>query len=528
MTQSIYEALLNSNALIEFDVNGHILWANANFLNLMGYQLDEIVGQHHSLFLPDVLQHELSYCELWNQLAKGQAQSGEYKRLTKDKRVIWIQGSYTPVRNAQGDVVKIFKMAVDVTEKRELSEDLAKKNKELLTSTAKAKAATYAKSVFLANMSHEIRTPLNSIIGITDTLAETPLDNQQSSFVEILQRANNQLMTIINDILDLSRVEAGEIELKLLPFELQKLLDELVSVLGFRAKEKGLQLTVHVESDVEPFYVGDMDRLRQVLMNLINNAIKFTHKGEVSLRVAKNRTSRPGNILFCISDTGIGIAKSKFKDIFKPFTQADPTTTRRYGGSGLGLSITKNIVQLMNGQIWLESEENLGSVFYFTATMAMATERKTLMHNPLQGRYKLNDIKHKISNSRLRILIVDDVDDNRHLFGIYLQNTIHKITYAQSGQEALDLVRQEHFDIIFMDVQMPGMDGHETTRYIRALESEQERVPSRIFACTANAFSEDVEKSLQAGCDMHLSKPVRKDTLINAINSFFSPAEAIY
>lgn len=528
MNESVYDALLNSNAVVEFDVQGQILWANQNFLNIMGYELSEIVGQHHSIFLPEFHQHELEYQEMWNQLASGHTQVGEYKRLTKNKEIVWIQGSYTPVRSAHGDIVKIVKMALDITEKKRLAENLEKKNKELLSTAAKAKAATYAKSVFLANMSHEIRTPLNSIIGITDTLAETPLDDQQASFVEILQRANNQLMTIINDILDLSRVEAGDIELKLLPFELQKLLDELVAVLGFRAKEKGLTLKIQVDPDVDDFFIGDADRLRQVLMNLLNNAIKFTHKGEISLRVAKNRTSRPGNMLFCVADTGIGIHRAQFKQIFQPFTQADSTTTRRYGGTGLGLSITKNIVQLMNGQIWLESEPDIGSVFYFTASMPTTTERKTAAHNPLQGQYQLSDIKHNIAHSRLRILVVDDVDDNRNLFGIYLQNTIHHICYAESGVEALRLVRQEHFDIIFMDVQMPSMDGYEATRCIRAFEQEQGRQPSRIFACTANAFPEDVEKSLQAGCDMHLSKPIRKDTLIKAINSLFAPAEAIY
>jgi len=523
MTQSVYKALLNSNAIIEFDVKGNILWANANYLKLMGYELHEIVGKHHSIFLPEFHQHEFEYKEMWTHLAEGHFQSGEFKRVSRKGTYIWIQGSYTPVRNVHGEVIKIVKMALDITEKRRLAENLEKKNKELVSTAAKAKAATYAKSVFLANMSHEIRTPLNSIIGITDALAETELTPDQATFVEILQRANHQLMTIINDILDLSKVEAGEIELKPQAFELQKLLDELVAVLGFRAREKGLSLNVQVEADVEPWYYGDVDRLRQILMNLINNAIKFTHKGEVTLRVAKNRTSRPGNLLFCVADTGIGIPKHKFKHVFLPFTQADDTTTRRYGGTGLGLSIAKNIVQLMNGKIWLESEENAGSVFYFTVSMPVTSEPKTVRSMP----YKLNDIRHQISDERLKILIVDDVDDNCNLFGIYLQKTIHHITYAHSGMEALDLVRQAPFDVIFMDVQMPGMDGHEATRHIRALEKELGRTPARIFACTANAFAEDAEKSLQAGCDMHLSKPIRKDTLIKAINSLIETQEAV-
>lgn len=528
MTHSVYEALLNSNAVIEFDPQGYIQWANPNFLNLLGYELSEIHGKHHSIFLPEFHQHELEYQEMWNQLAEGQAQSGEFKRLARNNEIVWIQGSYTPVRNVQGKVVKIVKMAVDITEKRSLAENLEKKNKELVGAASKAKAATDAKTIFLANMSHEIRTPLNSIIGITDTLAETPLDDQQASFVEILQRANHQLMTIINDILDLSKVEAGEIELRPLPFNLKKILDELVTVLGFRAKEKGLQMHVEIENDVEDFFVGDADRLRQVLMNLLNNAIKFTHTGSISLRVAVNRTSHNGNLLFCVSDTGIGISKQKFKDIFQPFTQADSTTTRKYGGTGLGLSITKKIVQLMNGDIWFESQPEVGSSFYFTISVPKTTERKTTMHNPLQGRYQLNDIKHTISNSRLRILVVDDVEDNRHLFGIYLQKTLHSVAYACSGVEAVEMVRQEHFDIIFMDVQMPGMDGYEATQRIRALEQSLGRAPAKVFACTANAFQEDIRKSLSAGCDLHLSKPVRKDTMLRAIHSIYDAPEAIY
>lgn len=528
MAQSVYEALLNTNAIIEFDVNGHILWANKNFLNLLNYELSEIVGRHRSIFIPKFALHEVEYQEMWTQLTAGHSQAGEFMRVTKDQKIVWIQSSYTPVRDAEGRVSKIIKMALDITEKKSLAENLAKKNSELLSTAAKAKAATYAKSVFLANMSHEIRTPLNSIIGITDTLAETHLDETQTSFVGILQRANNQLMTIINDVLDLSKVEAGELELKMLPFELRKLLDELVAVLGFRAKEKGLQLNIVIDKNVDTFFVGDGDRLRQVLMNLLNNAIKFTHKGKITVHVNKNETSHPGNVLFRITDTGIGIAKKKFEDIFQPFTQADSATNRRYGGTGLGLSITKNIVNLMKGDIWLESELNQGTTFFFTVSMAVTTEKNVLMHNPLQGRYQLSDIKHDIITNRLRILVVDDVDDNRNLYGIYLQKTIHHITYAESGVEALALIKNEQFDIIFMDVQMPEMDGYEATRRVRRLEQQQGRPRSRIFACTANAFKEDVEKSLSAGCDVHLSKPIRKDTLISAINSFFSPMENTY
>lgn len=528
MSHSVYEALLNSNAVIEFDVQGRILWANQNFLNLVGYELEEIVGKNRSLFLPEFYQHELEYQEMWSLLIKGQIQTGEFKRITKDKKVIWIQGSYTPVLDANGKVIKIVKLAIDITEKKKLAEHLEKKNRELLATATKAKAATYAKSIFLANMSHEIRTPLNSIIGITDTLAETELNDQQSNFIGILQKANHQLMTIINDILDLSKVEAGEVQLKSHPFSLNSLLDDLIAVLGFRAKEKGLSLSVDVEPDVEKFLIGDSDRLRQVLVNLINNAIKFTPSGYIRLRIVKNRTSKPGNILFCIEDSGIGIAKDKLKDIFLPFTQADSANTRRYGGTGLGLSITKKIVDLMGGKIWVESEMDMGSAFYFTVNLSPTTEKRMKSQGPLSSTFQLTDPEHYIRNSPLKVLIVDDVDDNRNLFGIYLQNTPHKIAYAESGIEAYRKVQEEYFDVIFMDVQMPEMDGYEATRLIRKYELIEGRTPSKIFACTANAFPEDVEKSLKAGCDQHLSKPVRKDTLLRALQIKSLQQEAVH
>jgi PAS domain S-box-containing protein len=527
MNDSVYDALLNSNAVIEFDVEGHVLWANQNFLALMGYDLTEIKDLHHSIFLPEFHEHESEYQQLWDQLASGIPQSGEFKRLTKAKQMVWIQGSYTPVRGAHGEVCKIIKMALDVTEKRRLAENLEKKNLELHAAASKAKAATNAKSVFLANMSHEIRTPLNSIIGITDTLAETTLDPQQSNFVGILQRANHQLMTIINDILDLSKVEAGEIEMKPLPFEIKKVLDDITAVLGFRAKEKGLDLQLHIDTDVQEAFFGDADRLRQVLINLLNNSIKFTHHGSVSLTISMNRTTRPGNLLFCVADTGIGIARQKFKDIFRPFTQADATTTRRYGGTGLGLSITQKMVHLMKGDIWLESEPNVGSVFYFTTTMPVTTDEVPLNHGPLLGKFQLSDAKAILNGPRLSILVVDDVDDNRSLLGIYLQNTTHQVSYAGSGVEAVQKISDANYDLIFMDVQMPEMDGYEATRRIRSIEASLGRAPTRIIACTANAFSEDVAKSMQAGCDLHLSKPIRKDMLLKTINYYFSQKEAV-
>ena len=519
MSNSIHEALLNSNAVIEYDTRGIILWANENFLKIFGYTLEEVVNQHHSLFMPESYEDNTAWQMVWTNLLLGKIQAGEFKRKNKKGEDVWIQGSYTPVVDPEGKVSRVIKMAVDVTERHTLAANLAQKNNELSTVAEKAKAATYAKSVFLANMSHEIRTPLNSIIGITDTLAETPLDHEQASFVEILQKANHQLMMVLNDILDLSKVEAGEVELTTMPFNLKKVIDDLYAVLNFRAKEKGLTFTIDVEKDIPLHYMGDANRLRQILMNLLNNAIKFTFKGHISLQISKNYSDRPGNLYFAVTDSGIGIPKGKYKSIFRPFSQADATTTRKFGGTGLGLAISQKLVTLMKGHIWVESEVNKGSRFCFTATMPETTGKTSAVHSALEKFYRMEDNKPISADSRLRILVVDDVDDNRNLIGIYLQKTPHQVFYAQSGLEALQMVEKENFDIIFMDVQMPEMDGYEATRLIRRLESDQSRAPARIYACTANAFSEDIAKSIKAGCDQHLSKPIRKDTLLGAINA---------
>ncbi len=524
MTPSVYEALLNSNAVIEFDVRGQILWANSNFLRLMGYELHEIQSQHHSIFAMDDEYLQPQYTALWADLAAGKIQTGEFKRRTKTGEEVWIQGSYTPVKDEDGEVYRIIKMAIDVTEKKRLAESLKTKNQELAVTATRAKAAASAKSIFLANMSHEIRTPLNSIVGISDSLAETGLNNDQLSLVNILQRASHQLITLINDILDISKIDADEIELICAPFDLKKLIEETLDVLIFRAREKGLRLTVTFMPKTPMYYYGDADRLRQVILNLIANAIKFTSAGEIHMKIGVNETSHPGNLLFQISDSGMGIPRAKFKDIFKPFVQADATITKRFGGTGLGLAISQKIVRLMGGDIWVESEIGSGSTFYFTAKLEKASA-KQLPTDPLS----LSDAAALASRSSvpLKILVADDVDDNRNLFGIYLQKAAHHIDYAKNGTEAVEMAKQCEYDVIFMDVQMPELDGYQATQAIRKFEKSHSRRPAQIIACTANAFADDIAKSHHAGCDAHLSKPIRKDTILKVLQNIPKPIESV-
>lgn len=522
MDSTAFNDLIKSNAMIEFDPQGYILWVNEQFLNLWKANETELVGLHHSTLFPKQIDPFKEHDKIWSKLHEGLSHSGEFYRKNSLGEDIWIQGSYTPLKDKNGSIHRIIAMAVDITEKKNLSAKLEKQNIELTVSAMKARAATHAKTIFLANMSHEIRTPLNSIIGITDALAETQVSDEQHAYIETLQRANNQLMNLINDILDLSKIESGEIELRPRPFKLRKFLLDVINLFQFRANEKGLNLELQVHPDVTDHIILDFDRLRQALTNLINNALKFTDKGSITIEVSPNITSKTGDILFSVSDTGIGIAQENLREIFLPFIQADSTATRRHGGTGLGLSITKNLVQLLDGSIWVESKIGKGSVFRFTVRAPKASLKyESDLHSHISDEYEF--IQDTLTNPSTEvpkdILVVDDVEDNRFLLGVYLQKSPHRIYYANSGEDALRYIRQKQFDIVFMDIQMPGMDGHETTRQIRSLERALDRNSCHIIACTANAFSEDIAKSLDAGCNLHLSKPIKKETLLKAIRT---------
>jgi PAS domain S-box-containing protein len=512
MSPSTFEALLRSNAFVEFDVDGQILWANQNFLNLLCYDLAEIKNQHHSIFLPDYESHKTHYEEMWTQLIEGQEQAGEYKRLNRNKKDIWLQGTYIPVKAEDGKITKVINVVSDITEKKNLSECLETKKRELVSSAAQVQMASQAKSILLANMSHEIRTPLNTIIGLTETLAETPLDDQQLTFVATLQKANAQLFTLINDILDLSQMTSGEVSLRPISFHIKDLINEVSDLWRFKIKEQGLELNIEIEKEVEKVFFADADRIRQVLFNLFSNSLKFTKKGAIKLTVQKNCSLRPGTLLFSLSDTGIGIPKKYLPQLFEPFNLGDNSRSRKHNGSGMGLAISKNLVDQLGGHIWVESRLHQGSTFNFTVT-AITKNRRDQKAKDAKTASGAN------TTSSLNILVVDDIVENINLFKIFLKGTPHKIVYASSGFEALKLTKNEAFDVIFMDIQMPGMDGLETTQRIRDLEQKTKREKKlKIIACTANSFPEDIQLSLKAGCDQHLAKPIRKETILKSLN----------
>lgn len=388
---------------------------------------------------------------------------------------------------------------------------LEKTAQELQVAKEVAEDASKSKSSFLANMSHEIRTPMNGIIGMVELAIENNEDAEQEEYLETIQDSAHSLLSILNDILDFSKIEAGKLELEEVPFDLRKCIARTLKTMSFLAKEKFIDLDCEVSQFIPKTFVGDPSRLRQILTNLVGNALKFTDGGRVSVEVILESQKEGQAVLqFVVSDTGVGIAADKQKVIFNSFTQANVSTTREYGGTGLGLAITSQLVAMMGGRIWVESEVGKGSHFYFTVQMDVAPDHQGLENG-------LDDVVQSLSPEKaLRILLAEDNRVNQKLAVRLLEKRGHRVVLAENGQRALDLFLESSFDLILMDVQMPGMDGLEATTQIRAHEKfSGGHVP--IIALTAHALKEDSEKCFEAGMDAYLSKPIHKDELIGIV-----------
>ncbi|MGQ8338493.1 response regulator [Sunxiuqinia sp. A32] len=392
---------------------------------------------------------------------------------------------------------------------------LKKTQQELLLARNEAEGLAKAKSMFLANMSHEIRTPLNGIVGMVDILKQTALDEQQTEFVEIVDISSENLLMIINDILDYSKIEAGQIAFEKIKFNLKQEVEEVKKLLYYKSSQKNLEFSIVYDDDLPDMLIGDPLRLKQILINLSNNAIKFTREGFVRVFVKLDKKyGQKYRLLFEVEDSGIGISPENQSKLFRSFSQADSSTTRKYGGTGLGLAISKKLSNLMSGEIGVISEENKGSKFWFTAVFDDAGIMDAKIDEDIIVESNEVDEEYVKIPRQLKILLVEDNVINQKVSLLTVKRLGHEVTLADNGIKAVEFYNRLSFDLILMDILMPVMDGVEATKEIRKIENEkgeEKKIP--IIAMTANLFKEDVEYFLKSGMNDHLGKPFKPSDL---------------
>lgn len=494
---NLFEAISQSNAIIEFSIDGTILNLNERFADMMGYSVEELIGQKHTILLTESLTENNDF--VWEKLAAGQPYSGKFRRRQKDGKTIWIQASYSPVIDLKGEVTKITNISIDIT-----NDILAINSLEALSNQ---------KDNFIANISHELRSPIHAILGFTELLMEEEANGQKKKQLQSVKTAGDTLLYLVNGILDLSKIEAGLFQFDLRDFNLHDTIENVFSILNGKAHQKKLSFTYELAPNVPTVLNGDPHRLEQVLINLLDNALKFTTVGAVKLHVsATKKNPASAELTFVVSDTGIGIPEEKLESVFGRFTQAEENTTRKYGGTGLGLNICKLLVEKQGGSISVNSK--FGEYTQFTFQLTYDVPEKQVRTETITSAKDYSSLSGKV-------LMCEDNEANRILAQHLFDSTNIELDMAENGKIGVELFQQKKYDVVLMDIQMPEMDGYQATAYIRnELDSE-----TPIVALTALSITKEKEKCVAAGMNDYLSKPFKKSELFDLISPWLKTEE---
>jgi two-component system CheB/CheR fusion protein len=498
-----------SESAVTVSLDGLILFANANFPVLLNLPVRQVLGRFFQDFLPG--SGQTLFSRLLEQAAIGPARGEVLLETAGGRRIPAYLSLNTLHLDAKTMVSLLITDLSDQKKNEKLRASLAERmriERELIAARKEADLASRAKSTFLANMSHEIRTPMNGILGMTELALTKDLSARVREYLQYVKQSGRALLEIINDILDLSKIESGNATLVNEPFELREGLESLLRIHSVSAHAKGLGLFHAIDLDVPDRLVGDQGRLRQVLTNLIGNAIKFSHKGAVRMSVAVDGQPAPPDsvrLIFNISDEGIGIPEGSREKIFEAFSQAGHSSHAKYGGTGLGLSISKSLVEMMGGRVWVESALGQGSTFHFTAVFGLAGQS---LEPELEGRPAATP-----AAGGLRILLAEDDPISRLVAIELLTGRGHQVTAVENGREAIESLAAGDFDLVLMDVRMPDMDGLEAVAAIRAGQAGADKTGVLVVALTAHALKGDRERFLEAGMDDYLTKPIEMEEL---------------
>jgi PAS domain S-box-containing protein len=487
------------DSIIMLDADANTLWVNPAFTRKTGYKLSEVVGKHPSDYLHGPRSDPAILERFTNAINEGVSAHGENVNYTKIGAPFWVETNLSPVFDDDGKLEMVISVDRDITLKKQREAELAEAKRA-------AEQGERAKTAFLATMSHEIRTPMNGIIGMSDLLSEAKLSSEEALYVQTIRHSSEALLTIINDILDFSKLQDGHLKISSVAFEVQPCLDEVMNLMRPQAAAKGISLEIDIKDDLPRAVWGDDGRLRQILVNIIGNAIKFTEKGSVTVQVGTVKEGPDHGLEIAVSDTGIGIAPDRIEHVFDQFAQADAATTRRFGGTGLGLAISRQLARMMGGDVTVTSAVNVGSCFMITVDFPE-------VNLPVKRVMDPDVLPDPKVFEGATVLLAEDNRTNRFLVQKLLKDLPLSLITAVNGKEAVEQVKERKPDVVLMDMSMPEMDGLDATRYIR------NKVPTQphIIALTANAYRSDRQACLEAGMNGFLPKPVRRGELLQAI-----------